>query len=129
MRMNRPLSDRVAAGTILDVDANTPAGPFPDGSSWEDAYPFLETALDSALPGDEIRVAEDTYQPGQPGSILVGDQRTLTFGLKNDGTLKSGYAGYHARSSLSHVRDILDATSVIRPRHRPHLGSAIHARA
>jgi len=83
-----------AAGKIIYVDADVPGKPFPNGSSWENAYPWLQAALDWASPGDEIWVAEGTYQPGQPGSILVGDQRTLTFELTNGVTLKGGYAGY-----------------------------------
>jgi len=84
----------VAAGNILYVDIDRPREPFHDGSSWENAITWLQDALELAVDGDEIRVAEGSYRPDQTGSILVGDWRTLTFHLKNGVTLEGGYAGY-----------------------------------
>ena len=39
-----------------------------DGSSWSDAFNDLQDAIDFALPGDEIRVAQGIYKPAPPGA-------------------------------------------------------------
>jgi predicted outer membrane repeat protein len=70
-----------------------------DGSSWTDAYNYLQDALGDVnlAPGDEIRVAEGTYYPdantSDPNSS--GD-RTATFKLINRVAIKGGYAGFGA---------------------------------
>jgi parallel beta-helix repeat protein len=98
----------------VDDDANGAN----DGSNWSDAFNDLQDALDFALPGDEIRVAQGIYKPGPPGppgppdppppppppypmSLDNGAQaeetfieRTATFQLKNGVTIKGGYAGF-----------------------------------
>jgi hypothetical protein len=78
----------IAAGGTIYVDA-TQNG---DGSSWADAYKYLQDALTSASSGDEIRVAEGVYKPDQGSGITPGDQ-TATFQLINGVTLNGGYAG------------------------------------
>ena len=78
-----------AAQTIyVDADANG----LNNGSSWMDAYRYLQDALAAALSGDEIWVAEGIYKPDQGVGITPGD-REATFQLKNGVTLKGGYAG------------------------------------
>ena len=57
-----------------------------DGSSWYAAYTNLETGLDAAASGDEVRVADGVYKPS-------GD-RTATFQLRTGVALSGGYAGY-----------------------------------
>ena len=64
-----------------------------DGSSWADAYNLLQDGLAAACEGDEIRVAQGIYKPGQGGGNTSGD-REATFQLKNDVTIKGGYAGF-----------------------------------
>jgi len=64
-----------------------------DGSSWEDAYNYLQDALTAAWSGDEIRVAQGIYKPDQGAGITTGD-REATFQLINGVTLKGGYAGF-----------------------------------
>ena len=77
----------LAPGTIyVDVDATGGAN---DGSSWEDAYTTLQPALDEAVAGDEIWVAEGIYTPTQEFS--PGDPRSATFQLKNGVSLYGGF--------------------------------------
>ncbi|MHC4545627.1 MAG: DUF3466 family protein, partial [Planctomycetota bacterium] len=64
-----------------------------DGSSWADAFNYLQDALAAALSGDEIRVAQGIYKPDQGAGITPGD-REATFQLINGVTIKGGYAGY-----------------------------------
>ena len=61
-----------------------------DGSSWEHAYNDLQDALDDAISGDEIRVAQGTYKPDQGGGETPGD-RNATFALKNGVTIYGGF--------------------------------------
>ena len=81
--------------TIIYVDDD--AAGANDGSSWENAYTFLQEALadanDSKKPV-EIRVAQGTYKPNE-GLVAIPefDWRTTTFQLINDVTIKGGYAG------------------------------------
>ncbi|MHC4889842.1 MAG: right-handed parallel beta-helix repeat-containing protein, partial [Planctomycetota bacterium] len=63
-----------------------------DGSSWADAFNYLQDALAVGLYGDEIRVAQGIYKPDQGGGNTLGD-RTATFQLKNGVAIKGGYAG------------------------------------
>ncbi|MHC4602654.1 MAG: hypothetical protein ACYS6W_04910 [Planctomycetota bacterium] len=62
------------------------------GSSWTDAYNYLQDALAAASSGDEIRAARGTYKPDQGSGITPGNQ-TVTFQLKNGVAIKGGYAG------------------------------------
>lgn len=68
-----------------------------DGTSWVDAYTFLQEALNDARLAEkpvEIRVAQDIYRPNE-GLVAIPefDWRTTTFQLINGVTLKGGYAG------------------------------------
>jgi len=80
-----------AVGQIIYVDAD--ANGVNDGSSWTDAYNYLQDALADANSGDEIWVAEGIYKPDQGIGITPGDQ-TATFQLKNGVAIKGGYAGF-----------------------------------
>jgi len=73
----------------VDADANG----VNDGSSWANAFNYLQDALTAAWSGDEIWVAQGTYKPDQGNGIIPGD-RTATFQLKNGVTLKGGYASF-----------------------------------
>ncbi|MHC4500848.1 MAG: right-handed parallel beta-helix repeat-containing protein, partial [Planctomycetota bacterium] len=81
---------------FVDVDA---AGAN-NGSSWENAYNFLQDALieaDSALKPVEIRVAEGIYTPDSNSADPNGSgDRTATFQLINGVAIKGGYAGFGA---------------------------------
>lgn len=66
-----------------------------DGSSWADAYNCLQDALMFATAGDEIRVAQGTYNPDD---FVLSKRPNLgreeSFQLINGVTLKGGYAGF-----------------------------------
>jgi hypothetical protein len=66
-----------------------------DGSSWPDAYNYLQDALMIASAGDEIRVAQGVYRPDQGGGYIQSD-REATFYLIDGVTLKGSYAGFGA---------------------------------
>jgi hypothetical protein len=98
-----------AGGTIYVDDDATGAN---DGSSWADAYNYLQDALSAAASGDEIWVAQGIYKPDQHvvmnltfGSQMVeSPSQAATFRLKNGIALKGGYAGFGEPDP--NVRDI-----------------------
>lgn len=66
-----------------------------NGSSWEDAYNFLQDALAVALSGDEIWVAQGTYRPDEYTAHPSGTGSLIaTFQLKNGVAIYGGYAGF-----------------------------------
>jgi hypothetical protein len=82
-----------AAGKIIYVDDD--AAGANDGSSWENAYVYLQDALADANSAEkpvEILVAQGIYKPDQGAYQTPGD-REATFRLMNGVTLKGGYAG------------------------------------
>jgi hypothetical protein len=79
-----------AADKIIYVDDD--AAGANDGSSWVNAYNYLQDALAVASQGDEIRVAQGIYQPDLGGGNTPGDRRA-TFQLINGVNIKGGYAG------------------------------------
>ncbi len=68
-----------------------------DGTSWADAYNYLQDALMMASAGDEIRVGRGIYKPDQ---FVLSKRPNLgrmeTFQLKNGVTINGGYAGLGA---------------------------------
>ena len=77
--------------TVIYVDAD--AAGANNGSSWANAYNFLQDALAVVSSGCEIRVAQGIYKPDRGANVTHGD-RTATFQLKNGVILKGGYAGF-----------------------------------
>ncbi|MBN2592541.1 MAG: hypothetical protein JXA81_03460 [Sedimentisphaerales bacterium] len=66
-----------------------------DGTSWENAYKYLQDALADADPAEkpiEIRVAQGIYKPDQGKNRTPGN-RNHTFQLINGVTIKGSYAG------------------------------------
>jgi hypothetical protein len=81
------------AGQIIYVDDD--ANDLNDGSSWADAYIYLQDALadaNSSAKPIEIRVAQGIYKPDQGVNQIPGD-RITTFQLINGVSLRGGYAG------------------------------------
>jgi predicted outer membrane repeat protein len=77
----------------VDDDANG----LNDGSSWQNAYQFLQDALMMAREGDELRVAQGIYKPDD---FALSDRPNLgraeTFQLINGVAIRGGYAGIGA---------------------------------
>ncbi len=87
-------SGAAAMGEIIYV--NDDAAGANDGSSWADAYIYLQEALADANAVEkpvEIRVAQGVYKPDQGAGIWLGDKEA-TFHLINGVTLKGGYEGF-----------------------------------
>ncbi len=81
-------------GVVIFVDhAATGNG---DGSTWEHAYPSLQSALTAATSGDEIWVAQGVYKPTNT------TDRTISFVMKNGVAL---YGGFAATETLRTERD------------------------
>jgi hypothetical protein len=59
------------AAVIYVDSAATGAG---TGSSWADAYPNLQDALDAAITGDDIWMAQGTYKPTYDYGLNIGDR-------------------------------------------------------
>lgn len=94
---------------IIYVDAD--AAGANDGSSWTDAYNYLQDALFNASSGAEIQVAEGIYKPHLNSYSLAPVSRADTFRLKDGVTIKGGYAGFGAPNP--DVRDIGSYVSVL----------------
>jgi hypothetical protein len=92
---------------IIYVDAD--ANGVNNGSSWDNAYRYLQDALAVARSGDEIRIAQGVYKPDQGKDLTPGD-RQATFRMGKV-TVKGGYAGFS--SSDPDERDITRYESVL----------------
>ncbi|MHC4479012.1 MAG: PASTA domain-containing protein [Planctomycetota bacterium] len=78
---------------VFYVDGD--AGGAGDGSSWADAYNYLQDALAAAAGGAEIRVAQGLYKPDQGSNDPSGTgDRYATFQLIDGVTIEGGYAGF-----------------------------------
>jgi predicted outer membrane repeat protein len=62
-----------------------------DGSSWADGYSYLQDALSSAEPGDQMWVAGGTYKPDQGVGKTPGD-RAASFHLVNRARFYGGFS-------------------------------------
>ncbi|MHC4890517.1 MAG: LamG-like jellyroll fold domain-containing protein, partial [Planctomycetota bacterium] len=80
-----------AVGQTIFVDAD--ASGANNGTSWVDAYNYLQDGLAAAWSGDEIWVSQGMYTPDQGVGITPGD-REATFRLINGVAIKGGYAGF-----------------------------------
>ena len=89
------ISCPITAGKIIYVDDDATGAN--DGSSWDNAYVYLQDALADANSAEktvEIRVAKGIYKPDQGAYQTPGD-RDATFRLTNGVTLIGGYAGLY----------------------------------
>ena len=88
----RPLGSGIDRGayerpTPPIIYVNASAGGTNTGGSWANAFTDLQTALNSALSGDQIWVAQGTYKP-----TTVGD-RNVSFQLANGVRCYGGFSG------------------------------------
>jgi len=92
----------------VDDDANAPG----DGSSWQNAFRFLQDGLAVAKSGDEVRVAQGMYRPDRSAAKPEGSRdRDATFHLIDQVTLKGGFAGVGTPDP--NVRDISTYRSIL----------------
>ena len=91
-------------GKIIYADTAAPGAN--DGSSWADAYNYLQDALADANIAEkpvEILVAQGIYKPDQ-GAIMTLGERSESFQLINGVSVFGGYAGFGGADP--DVRDI-----------------------
>ncbi len=83
-------------GGTLYVDDNATGAN--NGTSWADAYLYLQDALAVAGWADTICVAQGTYRPDESAYLdgLIDDDRRASFTLKMGVTLLGGFAGVGA---------------------------------
>jgi predicted outer membrane repeat protein len=84
-----------------------------DGSSWANAFWYLQDALAAAKAAEkpvEIRVAGGVYRPDQ-GAMQTSGDRTASFRLANGVVIRGGYGGRYG--SDPNVRNLARYTSVL----------------
>ena len=99
-----------ALGRTIYVDDD--AGGANDGSSWTNAYVYVQDALGDATTAErpvEVLVAQGLYKPDQGKNQILGD-REASFQLINGVTLLCGFAG--SSETDPDIRDI-DAYATI----------------
>lgn len=75
-----------------------------NGTTWNDAYTYLQDALAEAKAGDEIWVAEGIYYPDE-GVQQSEDDRSATFRLKDEVELYGGFNGNETSLSQRNWKD------------------------
>jgi uncharacterized delta-60 repeat protein len=90
---------------VIYVDANATGAN--DGSSWANAYNYLQNALWAVEPNYEIWVAQGTYKPDETTGFPDGnDSRYVAFPLKNNVALYGGFTigggNWASRDTNSH---------------------------
>ncbi len=82
-----------AYGKVIYVDDDAVGAN--NGTSWENAYVYLQDALMRASEGDEVRVAQGIYKPDQ---FVLSKRANLgrkeTFQLMDEVAIRGGYAGF-----------------------------------
>jgi hypothetical protein len=95
---------RIISVTTIYVDANATGAN--DGSSWEDAYKYLQDALTEAGSGDSIWVAQGTYRPDEytsyPGGTNIRDETFWLNGVAIYGGFPAGGGQWESRNSSTY---------------------------
>ena len=109
-----------ASAKVIYVDKKAPG--LNNGSSWVNAYNYLQNALAAASVGDEIWVADGIYRPDEYTAHPYGTgDRTATFSFKNGVAIYGGFQGYiytpppPPPMSLSNARGDIDWEVTIQP--------------
>ncbi|MGA2071625.1 MAG: hypothetical protein ABSG97_09775, partial [Sedimentisphaerales bacterium] len=77
---------------VYPIYVDTSATGANNGSSWADAYKYLQDALSAAPSGYEIWVAQGTYKPDRDTNHQSGTgDRSATFQLKNGVSIYGGF--------------------------------------
>lgn len=100
-------SSALAQGTIYVDAAATGAN---NGTSWCDAFQYLQDALAVAITDDTIQAADGVYKPDRGANQTLGDIFT-TFQLVDGVTIEGGYAGCGAADP--DFRDVAAHESVL----------------
>ncbi|MHC4498687.1 MAG: choice-of-anchor Q domain-containing protein, partial [Planctomycetota bacterium] len=91
---NRPIADLGAYERPSVIYVSSSATGDANGTSWQNAYVFLQDALGAAQPGDQIWVAEGEYTPDMFTALTnLQYHMEQTFELKNGVALYGGFAG------------------------------------
>lgn len=107
--------------TIKYVNANLTTGNN-DGTTWDNAYKSLQTALENANPGDQIWVATGTYKPSSaydlpnPSHVIdptIDPTRYYHFRMKADVAIYGGFAGNEARNYDLSLRDFTTNETIL----------------
>jgi len=128
----------LVSGEVRTIFVDAAANGASDGSTWTDAHTDLQTAMDSAEPGDVIWVAAGSYHPGTTRSSsfvlhdgvaiyggLAGDEDPLSFNLSSrdilanetilDGLLPDGERTYHVLSATGvDEKTVVDGFTITR---------------
>ncbi len=89
-------ASEVSGQTVWYVDDSSTSG-LNDGTSWENAFVELQSALHVATNGHEIRVAQGIYKPDfDVNSNGHTGNRKMSFELVSGTRLYGGYAGFGA---------------------------------
>jgi len=81
----------IGAGVSVGKTIHVKAGGAGDGSSWENAYGDLQSALDHADPNDDIWVAQGRYKPTSDYGLSIGN-RGKHFRMKNHVGIYGGFS-------------------------------------
>jgi len=104
-----------STGNAKTIYVDSDAAGANDGSSWENAYNYLQDALTDANASEkpvEIRVAQAIYRPDEDTLHPDGTgDREATFQLINGVALKGGYAGFG--SPDPNARDITKYETIL----------------
>ncbi|MCP4709028.1 MAG: right-handed parallel beta-helix repeat-containing protein [Planctomycetes bacterium] len=88
-------SVRVYEKEVIYVDGDATGGN--DGTSWDNAFVYLQAGLAASEPGCRVRVAEGTYRPDMGTPDYTPGDTAATFMLKFERmALEGGYAGFGA---------------------------------
>ncbi|HEY1922758.1 MAG TPA: hypothetical protein VGG44_08320, partial [Tepidisphaeraceae bacterium] len=104
------IADMIAPqGDTIYVDSRAVSG-LDNGNSWNNAYTSLQQALAAAQLQEESSLKPISIYVGQ-GTYTPGTNRTDTFSLINDVTIRGGYAGYG--SAFPSARNIAAYTTTL----------------